>query len=170
MSKKIRNIGNFLKRSWFSLSIIIVLLIYFLVDYKLAVLILLIEIIILAIEIVVDRTSARRFIKFLERFRKISDIEIARRKRKDLDTVRKKLNKLQGSNKLRGLLLYFDGKYYYYNQKTTEILKHILVDQGVSTPEALRLLGKYGFDKRREIDNLRRNLSRLSKAEGSRPS
>ena len=154
------NIKGFLKKIWFPVFLIVVILIYFLVNKKISIILLVAAITLLTLEIIYDLLKTRKFISFLMKHSRIDDIGVAKKLNKDVYQIKDKMSKIMHGKKISGKMVLFKNTYVYYSKKMLGVLEEILIERKEELGEALRVLSKHGINTKSELKYTRDELSK----------
>jgi len=163
----IKRLWFFLKRSWFVLMVIVVLILFFLPqDNKRpfqisAIVILSLTIAGLILQIVLSLLQLRSFKTYLESHSRIDDVSIARGLSNELVTVRRQLSELMKDEKCPGMIILLKNTYLYYNSKTVDSFKKLYREKGNFNENIYKILSKQGDLYKNEIQAIHKRLEEI---------
>jgi type VI protein secretion system component VasK len=162
-----KRVWYFVKRSWFILTVSIVLLLFLIGRLSTprkqsliiaSIVILSVTIAGLVLQIVLSMIQLRSFKTFLESNKRIDDVSIAHGLNLELLTVRRQLHELLKDEKHPGMILVLKNTYIYYNSKMVELFSKIYHEEENFTEKVHELLSKYGDLYKNEVQAIRKKL------------
>ena len=167
----LKRIWFFIKRSWFILMIIIVLILFFIGHFEnisslmvSAIVILSVTIAGLILQIVLTMLKFRSFKTYLESHKRIDDTSIARGLSNELVTVRRQLSELMKDEKCPGLIILLKNTYIYYNSNTLESFKKLYEGENFND-KVYTILSKHYDLHKHEVQAIRKRLEEIMDTE-----
>lgn len=163
----LKRVWYYLKRSWFVITVILVLILFFVGKLEnsssmmiFAIVILCITIAGLILQIVLSALKFRSFKTYLESHKRIDDVSIARGIDNELVTVRRQLSELMKDKKSLGMIILLKNTYIYYNSKMVKTFKKLSEKENFKD-EVYSLLSKQFDLYKHEVQAILKRLEDL---------
>lgn len=153
-----QNFKNWIKKIWFPVFILIVILVYFLVDHNIAIYMLAAVIVVLSIQILYEIYRTQSLKGRIKRKPRQEDEALARDMKQDLNEIRNMLSELKKDKRASFLIIEDNGKYITYNPKLVNALKKLLLDNEYPQSDVNKALEKFNIRTKQEIRLIREEL------------
>ena len=167
-TSNLKSVWHFFKRSWFILTVILVLILFFIGQNEdisslmiTAIVILSITIAGLILQIVVTQLKLRSFNTYLESHKRIDDASIARGIDNELVTVRRQLSELMKDKKCPGMVILIKNTYIYYNSPMVKSFRKLYEEENFND-KIYSLLSKHFDLQKHEVQAIRKRLEENS--------
>jgi hypothetical protein len=158
--KTLKTIG----RKWF-IFLVAVILIVFIFYPLVAIIITIITIVLFALSYVPTWLFYKKLEKFLNEIDSIDDKAVARKFKRPLAQIQEKMYKLsKKQSKKNSLIIFSNGHYIFYNEKTITIFKSYY-NKGLGEKEVLEKLKKFDIKTRTEIKTIEETLIKHNRLE-----
>jgi len=162
----LKKIGNFFKaigRNWFAFLVIFIVLVFF-YHQEIAIWLTIFSIFLFTISYIPSLFFKRKLMKFMKEYDKITDIIIAKKLKKSINKIRKKLFLLSKNQKRKKWLIGFlDNSYIFYNEKIIQnfidlynkglgekdILEELKIHFDINTRAEIKIIEKTLFEQKR---------------------
>lgn len=143
-------IGTFFSKSWFSASILLILVI-FIYERIFALLLTSIYILAFILSYIPSISFKKRLIKLMNQYDKIEDLTVSRKFHREITIIQTYMYKLSKHQKhKKWLIVYLNKRYIFYSKNTIQ--------------EFLKLYG-YGLHEKKILETLKRNINLKTRAE-----
>jgi len=165
-----KRVWIFIKRSWFILTIVLVLLLFLVGKTSSnqpliisSIVILSITIAGLILQIVLSMLQLRSFKTFLESNKRIDDVSIAHGLNMELLTIRRHLHELLKDEKYPGWIILLKNTYIYYNSKMVETFEKLYKEEGNFNDKLHKILSKHGDVFKNEVQAIHKRIEEKKK-------
>ncbi|MHA1112731.1 MAG: hypothetical protein ACTSRE_16700 [Promethearchaeota archaeon] len=166
----LKRVWFYLKRSWFVITVVLVLILFFVGKLEgisslmiTSIVILSITIAGLILQIVLTILKFRSFKTYLESHKRIDDASIAHGIDNELVTVRRQLSELMKDKKCPGMIILLKNTYIYYNSKMTETFNKLYKEENFKE-KAYKFLSKQFDLYKHEVQTIQKRLEELQES------
>lgn len=163
----VQDFKNWIKKIWFPVFILVVILIYFLVDHNIAIYMLATVIIILTGQILYEIYRTQSLKGRIKRKSRQEDEELARNMKQNINEIRNMLSELKKDKRTPYLIIEDNGKYITYNPKMVAALKKLLLNNEFPQSDVNKALERFNIRTKQEIRLIREELILRQKEKNS---
>ncbi len=167
----LKRVWHYLKRSWFVITIVLVLILFFVGKLEEISSLMISSIVILSLtiaglilQIILTILKFRSFKSYLESHKRIDDASIAYGVDEELVTVRRQLSELMKDKKCPGMIILLKNTYIYYNSKMVETFNK-LYKEGDFKENVYSLLSKQFDLYKNEIQEIQKRMEQQEKSD-----
>lgn len=164
----VQDFKNWIKKIWFPVFILVVILIYFLVDHNIAIYMLATVIIILTGQILYEIYRTQSLKGRIKRKSRQEDEELARNMKQNINEIRNMLSELKKDKRTPYLIIEDNGKYITYNPKMVAALKKLLLNNEFPQSDVNKALERFNIRTKQEIRLIREELILRQKEKNSK--